>query len=125
MSIEKSDKCRFCQSDSETFMHFFVKCRYVVELWKDLENWIHSNLGKLLKYSPMDIILGYLHRDNQYISINTLIATTKYYICKSAINESVSNINGLNNKLKRKYEEQFYIHSECDYREKLYTSWVF
>ena len=32
MSIEKSYKCRVCQSDSETFIHLFVKCRYVVEL---------------------------------------------------------------------------------------------
>ena len=114
MSIEKSDKYRFCQSDSETFMHLFVKCFYVVELWKDLENWIYSNLGKLINYSPMDTFLGYLHRDNQYIPINTLITTTKLYIFKSAINKSVSNITGLKNKLKRKYEEQFHIHSECD-----------
>ena len=64
MSIEKSDKCRLCQSDPETFMHLFVKCRHVVELWKDLENWIYSNLGKLIYFSPMDIILEYLHRDN-------------------------------------------------------------
>ena len=63
-------------------MCLFVKCHYVVELWKDLKNWIHSNLGKLIKYSPIDIILGYLHRDNQLIPINTLIATTKYYISK-------------------------------------------
>ena len=92
MSIEKSDKCRLCQSDPETFMHLFVKCRHVVELWKDLENWIYSNLGKLIYFSPMDIILGYLHRDNQYIPINTLIATTEYYIFKSATNKSVPNI---------------------------------
>ena len=71
----------------------------------------------------MDIILGYLHRDNQYIPVNTLIATTKYYIFKSAINKSVPNITGLKNKLKRKYKEQFYIQSECEYREKLYASW--
>ena len=105
--------------------HLFVKCCYVVELCKDLEKWIYSNLGKLINYSTLDIILGYLHRDNQYIPINTLIATSKYYIFKSAINKSVPNITGLKNKLKRKYEEQFYIHSECDYRGKLYTSWVF
>ena len=123
MSIEKSDKCRVCQSDSETFIHLFVKCRYVVDLWKDLEIWIHSTLGKLINFSPLDIILGYLHRDNQYIPINILIATTKYYIFKSALNKSVPNISGLKNKLKKKYEEQFYINSECDFGEKLYTSW--
>ena len=97
ISIEKSDKCRVCQSDFETFIHLFVKCRYVVELWKDLENWIHSNLGKLINFSPLDIILGYLHMDNQYIPINTLIATTKCYIFKSAINKSVPNISRLKN----------------------------
>ena len=123
MSIEKSDKCRVCQSDSEIFIHLFVKCRYVVDLWKDLEIWIHSTLGKLINFSPLDIILGYLHRDNQYIPINILIATTKYYIFKSALNKSVPNISGLKNKLKKKYEEQFYINSECDFGEKLYTSW--
>ena len=123
MSIEKSDKCRFCQSDSEIFMHLFVRCRHVVELWKDLENWIYSNLGKLIYFSPMNIILGYLHRDNQYIPINTLIASTKYYIFKSVTNKSVPNIIRLKNNLKRKYEEQFYIQSECEYREKLYASW--
>ena len=57
MSIEKSDKCRFCQYNSETFMHLFVKYRHVVELWKDLENWIYSNLGKLINCSLMNIIL--------------------------------------------------------------------
>ena len=87
-------------------------------------NWILLNLGKLIKYSPMDIIRGYLHRDNQYILINTLIATTKYYIFKSAINKRVPNIKGLKNKLKRKYEEQFYVRSEYDYREKIYTGWA-
>ena len=49
-------------------------------------------LGKLIKYSPIDIILGYLHRDNQYIPINTLIATTRYDIFKNAINKCVPNI---------------------------------
>ena len=88
MSIEKSDKCRLCQSDPETFMHLFVKCRHVVELWKHLENWIYSNLGKLIYF--------------------------KYYIFKSATNKSVPNIVGLKNNLKRKYEEQFYIQPECE-----------
>ena len=50
-------------------------------------------LGEIdIFFKPMDIILGYLHRDNQYIPINTLIATTEYYIFKSATNKSVPNI---------------------------------
>ena len=31
MSIEKSDKCRLCQSDPETFMHLFVPCSRIME----------------------------------------------------------------------------------------------
>ena len=92
-------------------------CSRVIEIWT------HSTLVKLINLSPLDIILGYLHRDNQYIPINILIATTKYYIFKSALNKSVPNISGLKNKLKRKYEEQFYIHSECDYGETLFSCW--
>ena len=80
-------------------------------------------LGKLIYFSPVDIILGYLHRDNQYFPINTLIATTKYHIFKSATNKSVLNIVGLKSNLKRKYEEQFHIQPEGEYREKLYASW--
>ena len=64
-----------------------------------------------------------LTKGQSVYSTNTLIVTTKYYIFKSPINKNVPNINGLKNKLKRKYGEQFSIHSECDYREKLYTTW--
>ena len=82
MSLDKTDICELCQNDSDTFMYLYVKCRYVVELRKDLENWTHSNLGESIKYLAVDIILQNLYMDNQYIAIDTLIATAKYYILK-------------------------------------------
>ena len=58
-------------------------CGGVIERFRKLDTF---KTGEINKVYPVDIIMGYLDRDNQYFPTNTLIVNTKYYILKSKQN---------------------------------------
>ena len=123
MSIEDSNTCRICQCEPETLMHLFVYCTHIVNLWKSLELWIYSCTNKRITFSPKEIIIGYLYKDNNYCPINMIIAVTKSYIFSSAVHESIPNIKGLKNKLQKQYEDQYHLNIEVNKVDKFTNQW--
>ena len=61
--------------------------------------------------------------DKNSIAINIIIITTKKYIFTQARSKSVLNIIGLRENIKRQYEDQIYLYTDWDKREKMHELW--
>ena len=118
MSISQCDTCRICKTESDSLMHLFVSCDQVRILWSGLENWIFSKMGREVKFSNLDIVLGYLNTDNCSFLFNIIILLTKHYIFISARTNYTPNLVGLKGLLKREYKDQVYRFTEWDLCEK-------
>ena len=73
--------CSFCQQEPETYMHLFLHCDKVKQIWKfAIENY---HLEELKDMNWKDIFLGISGNSDRLRSINSLIILLKYTIFKS------------------------------------------
>ena len=125
MSLEDSNICGICHSETESLMHLFVHCSHVVNLWTSFESWIYSSTCKRLIFSQDDIILGYLHKDNNYYPANTIIAVTKSHIFSGVVHGAIPNINALKHKLQKQFEDQHRLNMEMNRADKFNCQWLY
>ena len=104
--ISETDKCLLCHACTETLIHLFCFCPMVAKLWQDLSNWIKEKTNIVIKFDSFRIIMGYLNRDKFFLSINTLILVTKYYIYANTRAKRCLNIADIQIKIKKVYNEQ-------------------
>ena len=119
-----NNKCRLCGLDTESIYHLFITCRITEDLWQDLKDWLKIKINKEINLSPLNIIMGHLDRDNSFLPINTIILVTKYYIFTSAVKATRPSIHELKVKLKRCYEEQYWLSYEQDKESYFNKSWI-
>ena len=82
MGKVQSETCLICHSDTESVKHLLYSCPVSFQVWIDLKSWITRKTVLNLYLSPQEIILGYLNRDTNFLSINKIIIVTKsYFYC--------------------------------------------
>ena len=85
MSIKNSQNCEWCD-EFDYIEHFFATCRLVKPLWKEIESQINVFIGKKIKLSIKNILLGVSTNDEistKYIAnINHAILIGKMVISK-------------------------------------------
>ena len=64
MNIIDSSKCNICNNSIQTTKHLFVDCPPIKQLWINIQQWIKNSLNININLTPLDIILGYQHRNN-------------------------------------------------------------
>ena len=87
LMVKKSetDKCYFCEQETETLIHFFIKCPKVLMLWRYI-NIIISRTHQIGELTTPEKIIGMHTKVEQpeYDIINHLIIVIKHFIhiCK-------------------------------------------
>ena len=56
--ILDSDKCTFCQEDSETVIHIFCECKCVRPIWDALKEYVFDRFQENIRLEPSRIILN-------------------------------------------------------------------
>lgn len=64
------NKCEFCKIEEETIIHLFWECRYSVEFWKNIENYLNIQKKHEIKLEAKYVILNY---DNKNKTIHRII----------------------------------------------------
>ena len=104
-------------------MHLFVSCNHVKKLWKSVEAWIYERTNKYICFSTINIILGYLNKDNHYTPLNMIIKVTKKYVFDCAVQNRIPNLINLKNKLRIQYEDQYHINTENNNENHFLNVW--
>ena len=73
--------CSFCQQEAETYLHLFLDCGRVKELWKFVIE--HFNIEELKNMNWQDIFLGIKGNSDRSKCLNSLIICLKYTFFKS------------------------------------------
>ena len=85
MSIRKSQNCEWC-NELDYIEHFFVTCGVVKPLWEEVESKLNAYIGKRIKLTFEQILLGVTNQDQfdkRYIAkINHAILIGKMVISK-------------------------------------------
>ena len=123
MSITESDKCSLCKLEPETYIHLFTSCKYTKDLWENVNIWIKSKLNKTLNFSPMEIIVGHIQRDNFFLPINTILNATKHHTFCYSKNGYVPKLAQLKSEIEKIYEEQSYLHKISQNEDAFSKQW--
>ena len=105
MGIKISDQCGFCRSHIDSIEHMFLDCEIVVQLWNEVQEWIHALGMNNYNLSQSRIILGDLENA---MSINTIILLTKKVIYNSMKKEQSPHIINVKNEVKQFYYDEKY-----------------
>ena len=101
----QSSQCIFCKNSPETLIHLFCNCNISKQLWNDVENWIAHATSIPIKFSPVEILFGYLNLD-YFNPINTIILVTKTYIFSKSRKAIPLDISELKSNIRQVYDEQ-------------------
>ena len=78
--LQENDLCSFCKEQQETYLHLFVKCKYVQsKIWKPLRNWLYYFCNTQFDINPEEIIFNRFKESNAGM-VNTIILITKQFI---------------------------------------------
>ena len=119
----QASECIFCKLAPETLIHLFCDCTISKQLWNDIENWITHTTSFPIKFSPVEILLGYLNPDNFY-PINTIILVTKAYIFSKSRKALPLDISDLKNNIRQVYDEQQYMALIDEKQEIFVKTWT-
>ena len=70
---------------------------------------IKEKTGVTIHFNSLNVIMGYLNRDNHFLPINTIIIVTKYYIYLNSRKKIPLNILDLQKKIQETYNEQMLV----------------
>ena len=71
-----SPNCSFCNTEPQTFIHFFIDCNIVKSIWDQTLNSINKKSNKIINASKFDKMFGYL--EDKFVTYIFIIL--KYYI---------------------------------------------
>ena len=106
LKISDTDKCHFCNEESESITHMFALCPKVKDIWEVLKNWIRNVLKVAINFNSCTLILGYTNQDKNFWPLNFVLMCTRFYIFSSSRKKNQLNFHQLQNVIKSIYDEQ-------------------
>ena len=126
INIASSDSCTFCNENSETLQHVFVKCKKILPLWNALSARLYEKCSKRVEFYICNIIFGEYPLDGENKALNCIILFTKQYIFFCLKQNRVPVFLGLYNYLQLRYkiEKSAYLYKmENEKFEKIWSTW--
>ena len=80
--ISENDKCNFCKTKEEDYLHFFITCSFLKDFWEK----VHYLLAKMNfqnKILAKHIVFGYKISDQGYNGFNYFLTIIGFCIYKS------------------------------------------
>ena len=115
----ETDKCSYCNKESESIAHLLFDCEKVKEFWNMLKIWLYNNVNIDLQLDYKSIIFSACSQALEYF----ISVTAKYYIYKSKFNLKKLSIEGFQRYLKIKFSNEQYIAKINDKTEAFVKTW--
>ena len=84
----------------ENLEHLFCKCREVMQLWDNIQQWVNTKLGINLVLTNLMKLHGYIITDQNFWPLNLILMITRKYIFWCAKKDYKLNIFPSKRKLK-------------------------
>ena len=84
--MSDSPLCTFCKQEVESFEHIFFYCNVTKAFWEAFCSWLGECLVNSQTFTIMDIFFGVFDAEEDFIILNHLILTAKFYIYKCKLN---------------------------------------
>ena len=83
---KETDKCSYCNTESESISHLLFSCEKVNEFWKTLKIWLLNNANISLHYYIFCFFPGI---DAFYNSCSKILYLPKHFLIKNAHNRRI------------------------------------
>ena len=123
IKISDNKLCSLCSLQEETLIHLFCNCHITISFWNTVIDWITNLTNKRIVLDNQTIILGYLHKDNNNIPINTLLTSGKSYLFQCSAKNKPPDIFNFQKQFKQNYQTQKTIMSKSLKYEKFHNIW--
>ena len=122
IGYSESDRCSFCNNDSETLHHLFFNCPYSNIFWKHFENYYFMVTNQRKTLGLQEIIIGIT--TTPYPLLNYLLLIAKIHIWDCRRNRVRPDIERFKCKIKLKYEIEKYIATKNHDLKNFNTKWA-
>ena len=95
-NIANTNKCDFCNDETDSIEHRFWQCRITKELWSEIMQWYNQLANTNMKCTYALVISN----NSNFILLDFIILSTKYYIYKCFIAKSRPTLENLVNEIK-------------------------
>ena len=106
LKITNTPQCNICNDSDQTIKHLFCECPKIKMLWENIIKWIKNKLNISITLSPLELILGYQHKNNYAKPLNMIILATKAYTFWCAQKNVNPDIAELLTRIETTYNEQ-------------------
>ena len=90
--VVESPNCSFCQEEAESVEHLLFSCRISSDVWKQVLSWLRDHDLHVGTINESDVIFRKFDIVEDYILINHILWTGKYYIYYRKCQNSVPSI---------------------------------
>ena len=96
--------CTFCKQEFESFEHIFFYYNVTKAFWEAFCSWFGECQVNLQTFTIMDIFFGVFDAEEDFIILNHLILTAKFYIYKCKLNSKNPSIRVYKAKIGKIYQ---------------------
>ena len=114
-----NDACTFCNDEPENLYHFFCECPHSKTFWTDFESyWCHLS-NQPIHLSAENVLFGILSKQCPLSNLlNYFIVIGKLFLWDCRRSQTLPKIQGLQSKLKIKYETEKNINNKTFFEKK-------
>ena len=94
IGVVESPNCTFWQEEAESVEHLLFSCRMSSDVWKHVLSWLRDNDLHVGTINESDVIFRKFDIVEDYILINHILWTGKYYLYYRKCQNSVPSIRG-------------------------------
>ncbi len=117
-----TDKCAFCNTETETIVHLFWECDIAKFIWNQVQNWFKNKTHQNLHLSCRKILLCKTSNKALHCK-NTIVLTTLQYIYACKCLEEIPNFAILKSKILDIHNIEKYIATKNNKLKKHTSKW--
>ena len=96
--IKDNESCTFCKVYKETYLHLFIDCDIVKQVWKDIGIWLRQITGTFIMLDKPQIILG-LEEEVKITYMDMVLIVFKQYVYFCRCRNMCPNVHGFTSRL--------------------------
>jgi len=114
-----NDACTFCNDEPENLYHLFCECPHSKTFWTDFESYWYHLSDQPIYLSAQNVLFGVLFKQFPLSNLlNYFIVIGKLFLWDCRRSQTLSTIQGLQSKLKIKYETEKNINKKNFFEKK-------
>ena len=121
--LSDSPLCTFCKQEVESFEHIFFYYNVTKAFWEAFCSWLGECQVNSQTFTIMDIFFGVFDAEEDFIILNHLILTAKFYIYKCKLNSKNPSVRVYKAKIGKIYQVGMKIAAKRNKLAKQFQKW--